>query len=397
MRNSGVPRFLTRKGVPLWRDVVALQWFAQIASAVLVVGFLYFFIANLMEAAEARGLGLGFGFLDGAAGFPVSESVVPYDPARSFAYALWVGFLNTLKVSLVGIVLATVLGFFAALARLSSNWLVRNIAGAYVNIIRNVPLLVQLFIWYFAVFQQLPPVNAAIIFPGPVFLSQRGLYMPGLVPTSSLASWSIAALGAVIIAILVHRLLLNYQLLHGRGTYPFAAGTAGFVMTLFMARLVLGAPPLQVSIPQLGQFNFQGGTRLTPEFAALLCGLVVYTGAFITEVIRGGILSVPKGQIEAARAIGLSGSQTLRLVTLPLALRVIIPPLISQYLNLTKNSSLAIAIGFVDLFFVGRTIINQAGQAIPVFLLVMATYLAMSLVTSLILNVFNKSVQLVER
>jgi general L-amino acid transport system permease protein len=397
MRNTSVPRFLTRKGVPLWRDVVALQWFAQVASAVLVLGFLYFFIANLMKAAEARGLGLGFGFLDGAAGFPVSESVVPYDPSRSFAYALWVGFLNTLKVSLVGIVLATVLGFFAALARLSSNWLVRNIAGAYVNIIRNIPLLVQLFIWYFAVFQQLPPVNAAIIFPGSVFLSQRGLYMPGLVPTSSLAGWAIAALGAFFLAILVHRLLLNYQLLHGRPTYPLAAGAAAFAVTLFVTRLVLGAPPLQVSIPQLGQFNFQGGTRLTPEFAALLCGLVVYTGAFITEVIRGGILSVPKGQIEAARAIGLSGSQTLRLVTLPLALRVIIPPLISQYLNLTKNSSLAIAIGFVDLFFVGRTIINQAGQAVPVFLLVMATYLAMSLVTSLILNVYNKSVQLVER
>jgi general L-amino acid transport system permease protein len=374
-----------------------LQWVAQIISAVLVFGFIYFFFSNVLAAAEKRGLGLGFGFLDSEAGFPIGESVIPYDPARSFGYALWVGFLNTLKVALVGILLATLLGFFAALARLSTNWLVRNIAGVYVNIIRNIPLLVQLFIWYFAVFQQLPPVNEAMTLPGPIYLSQRGLYTFGVKPTGSFGLWFLFLLAGLFLAFLAYRILLRHQLRTGQLTYPLLASVFVFVGLLTLGWLLADTPPLEPTIPVLGRFNFEGGLRMTPEFAALLVGLVVYTGAFITEVIRGGILSVPKGQIEAARAMGLSSVQTLRLVLLPLAMRVIIPPLISQYLNLTKNSSLAIAIGYIDLFFVGRTIINQAGQAVPVFLAVMATYLAISLVTSMILNIYNKRVQLVER
>ena len=397
MKSAAAPRFLYRKGVPLWRDVVVLRWVVQIISAVLVFGFIYFFISNVLAAAEKRGLGLGFGFLDSEAGFPIGESIIPYDPARSFGYALWVGFLNTLKVSLVGILFATLLGFFAALARLSTNWLVRNIAGTYVNIIRNIPLLVQLFIWYFAVFQQLPPVNEAITLPGPIYLSQRGLYTIGVKPTGSFGLWLIFLLAGLFLAFLAHRILLSHQLRTGRSTYPMLAGVIVFVCLLTLGWLLVDISPLEPTIPVLGRFNFEGGMRMTPEFAALLAGLVVYTGAFITEVIRGGILSVPKGQIEAAKAMGLNSAQTLRLVILPLAMRVIIPPLISQYLNLTKNSSLAIAIGYIDLFFVGRTIINQAGQAVPVFLAVMATYLMISLVTSMILNIYNKRVQLVER
>jgi general L-amino acid transport system permease protein len=397
MRESRQPRFLYRKGVPFWRDVVVLKWVAQIVSAILVLAFLYFLISNLLSAAEARGLGLGYDFLRVEAGFPMAESVIPYDPSRSFGYALWAGFLNTLKVSVVGIFLATILGLIAALARLSNNWLVSNIASAYVNIIRNIPLLVQLFIWYFAVFQQLPGVNQAISLPGPVYLSQRGLYMVGMLPSDTFTEWLPYLLAGILLGGVVYRVLLGYQVRTGRATYPAVAGVVLLVGLPLAGWPLSSAPPLEKSVPVLGNFNFSGGMRLTPEYAALLAGLVVYTGAFIAEVIRGGILSVSKGQTEAAKAMGFSSIQTLRLVVLPLALRVIIPPLISQYLNLTKNSSLAIAIGFVDLFFVGRTIINQAGQAVPVFLLIMAIYLGLSLFTSFILNIYNKRVQVVER
>jgi general L-amino acid transport system permease protein len=397
MNETRLPGFLYRKGVPVWRDVVVLQWAAQIISAILVIGFIYFLISNVRSAAEARGLGLGFDFLNLSAGFPVAESVIPYDPTRSFGYALWVGFLNTIKVSIVGIFLATILGLIAALARLSTNWLVRSIASVYVNIIRNIPLLVQLFIWYFALFQQFPPVDEAITLPGPIFLSQRGLYSVGLAPTGDFSQWLLFLLAGIILAIIAYQILFRYQLRSGRSTYPLLVGLVIFIGLPTLGWFLAPGTPLQVTVPELGRFNFEGGLRLTPEFAALLAGLVVYTGAFIAEVIRGGILSVSKGQVEAARSLGLTSTQTLRLVTLPLALRVIIPPLISQYLNLTKNSSLAIAIGFVDLFFVGRTIINQAGQAVPVFILIMGIYLSLSLITSFLLNIYNKRVQLVER
>jgi general L-amino acid transport system permease protein len=396
MSQATLPGFLTRKGVPLWRDVEVLKWVAQIVSAALVLGFLAFFISNVIRAADARGLGLGFGFLDGTAGFPIGESAIPYDPSRSFGYALWVGFLNTLKVSLVGIVLATILGFIVAMGRLSSNWLVSNIAGVYVNIIRNVPLLVQLFIWYFAVFQQLPPVQEAISLPGPVFLSQRGLYTVGMQPTGTFGQWMLFVVAGIVLAGLVQWVLTRYQVRTGRSTYSFVFATIILIGLPVVGWFVVGTP-MEKTVPELGRFNFEGGMRLTPEFAALLVGLVVYTAAYIAEVFRSGLLAVQKGQVEAARALGLNPLQTLRLVVLPLALRVIIPPLISQYLNLTKNSSLAIVIGYADLFFVGRTIINQAGQAVPVFLLIMAAYLGLSLLTSLVLNVYNRRVQLVER
>ncbi len=397
MVQTRLPRFLYRKGVPIWRDVVILKWVAQIISALLVIVFIYFLISNLLEAAAARNLGLGYSFLKVAAGFPLAESVIPYDPSRSFGYALWAGFLNTVKVSVIGIILATMLGLVAALGRLSSNWLVRTIAGVYVNLIRNIPLLVQLFIWYFAIFQQLPRVNQAIKLPGPVYLSQRGLYMVGWLPGETFGGWLPFLIGGIVLGGVAHRLLLGYQLRTGRLTYPAIVGLVILIGLPLLGWLLSSTPPLEKSVPELGAFNFSGGLRLTPEFAALLAGLVVYTGAFIAEVIRGGILSVSKGQIEAAKAMGLNPIQILRLVVLPLALRVIIPPLISQYLNLTKNSSLAIAIGYVDLFFVGRTIINQAGQAVPVFILIMAIYLSLSLFTSLILNIYNRRVQLVER
>jgi general L-amino acid transport system permease protein len=386
-----------RRSTPLWRDERVLKAVVQVASAVAVIALMTIAVSNVLEAARLRGLNLGLAFLDDSAGFELSESIIAYEPAMSFGRAFIVGLLNTLKVSLIGMALATVLGLFAALARLSSNWLVSKIASVYIETIRNVPLLVQLFFWYFAVFQQLPSVRNAIVLPGPAYLSQRGLYLTWPVPGETAGLWLAILAAALIAAALVYRNLLRRQVRTGKSTHPALVGLVILLAPPAVAWLLLEPAPFQLSTPELQRFNFTGGLALTTEFAALMTGLVIYTGAFIAEVIRAGIQAVPRGQVEAARAVGLRQAQALRLVVLPQALRVIIPPLISQYLNLTKNTSLAIAIGYPDLFFVGRTIINQAGRAMQVFLLVMAVYLTISLLTSLVMNLYNRRVALVER
>ncbi len=397
MSRSSLPRVFYRKGVPLWRDAVILQWVAQILSAIVVIGFMVFFVSNVLQAAEARGLSWGYGFLDEAAGFPISESLIPYDASYPFVRAFIVGLLNTIKVSLVGVVLATLLGILAAVSRLSTNWLVSKLASVYIEIIRNVPLLVQLFFWYFGFFQTLPPVKDALSLPGPIYLSQRGLYMVWAKPTSTFWSWMVFVGAALLLSGVAYVILSRHQLRTGRTTYPVATALVLLIMLPVIGWFAMSARPLSSTVPELGKFNFDGGLRLTPEFVGLLVGLVVYTGAFIAEVVRAGILSVDKGQFEAARAVGLSSMQVLRLVVFPQALRVIIPPLISQYLNLAKNSSLAILIGYADVFFVGRTIINQSGRAVPVFLLIMAIYLTISTMTSIVMNMYNRRVRLVER
>jgi general L-amino acid transport system permease protein len=397
MSQASLTRFLYRRGVPLWRDVVVLQWIAQIISAVAVVGFIVFFIQNVLEAANARGLGLGFDFLGDAAGFPLPESILEYNPSRPFGYAFLIGLLHTLRVSLVGVVLATLVGIVVALGRLSTNWLVSKLASTYIEIIRNVPLAVQLFFWYFAVFQQLPSVQESLEMPGPIYLNQRGLYTVWAQPTATFGTWMIFVAAAVILSGVSHRVLIRRQVQTGKSSYPVATALALLLGLPALGWLVVGASPLEKTVPELGRFNFQGGLTLTPEFAALLTGLVIYTGAFIAEVVRAGIQAVHKGQFEAARALGLRPISVLRLVVFPQALRVIIPPLISQYLNLAKNSSLAVLVGYPDLFFVGKTTINQAGRAVPVFVLMMAAYLAISLVTSAIMNIYNRRVRLVER
>ncbi len=383
--------------VPFWRDDRVLKAAAQVISAAAVIGLVWLFASNVLNAARQRGLDLGFGFIDDAAGFAIGESPVPFDPSESFGRALVVGLLNTLQVALIGIVLATILGTAIALARLSSNWLVSRIAGVYIDIIRNVPLLVQLFFWYFGIFQQLPPVRQSLTLPGPVHLSQRGLYMPWPQATTATGPWLATLLAGIVLAVAAYRLLLRRQIITGRAMYPGPIALTLLIGLPLIGLFAVGGRPFAISVPVFQRFNFEGGLRLSTEFAALLTGLVIYTAAFTAEVVRAGIQSVPRGQIEAARAVGLTQAQLLRLVVFPQALRVIIPPLISQYLNLTKNSSLAVAIGYPDLFFVGRTIINQAGRAVPVFALVMGVYLALSLITSAIMNIYNRRVLFVER
>ncbi|MFQ5341282.1 MAG: amino acid ABC transporter permease [Anaerolineae bacterium] len=398
MKQSGSRiRVLTYGGVPLWRDVRVIQAAAQIVSAILVIGFLAFFIDNVLKAADARGLSLGFDFLNVSAGFPIGESVIDYDPSNTFARAFIVGILNTLKVAGVGVVLATLLGTILGVARLSTNWLVRMIASIYIETIRNVPLLVQLFFWYFAVFRRLPPVQESIHASDLIFLNQRGVYMIWFDPTPTFSTWLVILLAAVILAIGLWVVLSRWQLRTGRSTYPVLSALGTLILVPALGWFLLTQPPLTLNVPVLGRFNFEGGIKLTTQFSALLLGLVIYTASFIAEIVRAGIQSVSRGQVEAARAIGLSNLQALRLVIFPQALRVLIPPLISQYLNLTKNSSLAVAIGYPELFTVGRIMINQAGRAVPVFVMVMVAYLVMSLTFSVVLNFYNRRVRFVER
>ncbi len=386
-----------RSETPFWRDERVLRIAAQIVSAVLVIGFLYWVVANVLNAAEDRGLSLGFNFLKEAAGFPIGESVVPYDPSKSFTYAFWVGILNTLKVSVVGIVFATILGTIVGIARLSTNWLVNRLALVFIEFHRNIPLLVLLLLWYSGVFTKLPRVQESITWPGPSYLNQRGLYLtwPRLTSTGSI--FVIAASLGVILAIIAWTVLRKLRETSGRPTYFGAVSLAFLIVVPTIGWFLAGGRPFDLDIPVLSGFNFKGGLYLSPEFTAMLVGLVTYTASFIAEVVRAGIQAVSRGQLEAARAVGLSYSQVLGLVIMPQALRIIIPPLISQYLNLTKNSSLAIFVGYPEIFFIGKTTINQAGRAVQVFALIMAVYLSISLVTSLVLNIYNRRIQLVER
>ena len=354
-------------------------------------------MANLLSAADKRGLSLGFDFLTQEAGFPIGESVIDYEPSDSFRYAFGVGILNTLKASVLGVFLATVLGVFVGLARLSSNWLVRNVAGVYIQTFRNIPLLVQLFFWYFAIFQALPLVQEAIRIPGPVYFSNSGIYLTSPVTTSSFGPWLATLALGVAVAIALRVVLMWRARRTGRPFHAVVVPGAAFVATGLISWFAVGDSPLVRSVPVLGAFNFAGGTRVTPEFGALLVGLVLYTATFIAEIVRAGVQSVNRGQTEAASALGLTGAQTTRLVILSQALRVIVPPVISQYLNLTKNSNLAVAIAYPELFTVGKTMINQAGRALPIFLLIMVAYLAMSLTSAAIGNLYDRRVQLVDR
>lgn len=383
--------------IPVWRDERYLSVAAQIVSSIVVFGLLYWMARNFIEITSQRGISLSYKFLDEPAGFPISETFIPYDPTMSFGRAFLVGLVNTLVVSAVGIFLATILGFIVSLARLSTNWLFNRLAVAFIEFHRNIPLLVLLFLWYFAVFNRLPPVRESIVLPGPIYMNLRGLYIswPRLTETGSVFIGFLIA--GLILSLIAWNVLVKVRVRTGRETYyvPIALGIL-FIFPL-IGWFAAGGRPLSLDVPVLEGFNYRNGLRLTPEFGAMLVGLTTYTAAFIAEVIRGGIQAVNRGQTEAARAVGLKNTQVLRLIVIPQALRVIIPPLISQYLNLTKNSSLALAIGYQELFAIGKVTINQAGRAVPVFLMVMATYLMLSLVTAFVLNIYNRRIQFVER
>jgi general L-amino acid transport system permease protein len=369
---------------------------AQVVVVLAVALLVAFLAGNLTSTMANRGLSFEYGFLEQRAGFEIGESPVPYSSSDTYGQAFLVGLLNTLFVGVVGIVLATILGVIVGVARLSNNWLVNRVAGAYVELMRNTPLLVQLFFIYFAILLQLPPVADTIALPGSVFLNQRGLFVPGPQPSSSFVPW-LALVGAGVVALLIARVGAARRVAAGRPGYPVGRyGLPALALVAVVGWFVLGAAPLTFDLPVRGRFNFSGGLALSTSFTALLVGLVIYTAAFIAEVVRGGIQAVRRGQVEAARALGLSEGDTLRLIVFPQAMRIIVPPMTSQYLNLVKNSSLAIAVGYPDLFKVGVTMSNQTGQPVPVIVLVMGTYLAISLVTSLLMNIYNRRVQVEE-
>ena len=390
-------RAASSHSIPFWRDIRVLRVIGQIMFLLLIAAGIWWLLNNLQNNLQATGLRIGFSFLKNTAGFPISEGI-RYDPTDVNGYAFWVGIVNTIRVAVIGIVLATVLGTVVGVARLSSNWLVKKLAGIYVEVIRNIPLLVQLFFWYFAVMiTALPMVKSAIRLPGSIYLSRRGVYIPWATPTESLTTWMFYLIGGLVLAIIVY-VLRRAQLKRAeRPGFPILWAALALILVGIGGWFLTSGNPLVLSVPVLGKFNFTGGLWLSASFTALVLGLSVYTGAFIAEIVRAGILAVSKGQTEAAKAVGLTGIQVLRLVILPQALRVIIPPLASQYLNLTKNSSLAILIGYYDLMNVGTTIFNQTGRAVEMILLIMASYLTMSLFTSLLMNWYNRRMKLVER
>jgi general L-amino acid transport system permease protein len=366
----------------------------QLLLIAVLAWLAYEFAVNAAANLSARNIASGFAFLDNTAGFGISQTLIPYSETDTYGRAFLVGLLNTLLVSGIGIVLATVLGFLIGIGRLSTNWLVARLAGGYVELVRNLPHLFHILFWYLAVLGTLPSPRQSLSVFGVVFLNNRGFVVPALHPGERFVYvWVALALGvAVTIALAIWARRMRERT--GR-QIPILWKACALILGLpFLAFLAAGEP-MEVELPHLAGFNFVGGARIIPEFVALLVALSIYTASFIAEVVRAGILAVPRGQSEAALALGLRRSQVLRLIVLPQALRIIVPPLTNQYLNLTKNSALAVAIGYPDLFavFAGTTL-NQTGQAIEIIAITMAVYLSISLATSLAMNWYNARVNL---
>ncbi|MGP8305073.1 amino acid ABC transporter permease [Vibrio sp. YIC-376] len=369
----------------------------QIIAVGALIFFFYTIVNNALNNLDARGIATGFDFLDKEAGFGIGLTLIDYDETYTYGRTFIVGLLNTALVSVLGIILATAIGFTMGVARLSTNWLVSRLAAVYIETFRNIPLLLQIFFWYFAVLQALPSARQSISLGEAIFLNVRGLYLPAPILKNGSGVVIAAFLIGLVATLSISIWAKNKQRLTGQQS-PMARIALGLVVGLPLVVYLLVGMPISLEYPALKGFNFQGGISIIPELAALLVALSVYTAAFIAEIVRSGINAVSHGQSEAAMSLGLPRSKTLKLVVIPQALRIIIPPLTSQYLNLTKNSSLAMAIGYPDLVsvFAGTTL-NQTGQAIEIIAMTMGVYLALSLITSALMNLYNRKVALVER
>jgi general L-amino acid transport system permease protein len=355
-------------------------------------------VNNAIENLRRARIASGFEFWNFTSGFDISQTLIDYSSTSTYGRAFWVGLINTLVVAAFGIVLATILGFLMGIARLSKNWLLARLAGGYVELIRNLPLLLQLLFWYNAVLKALPDLRESLTLPGGGFLNNRGLFLPQPIFQAKGFEAVLAALIVGIIGAIAFRIWARRRQEKTGQQAPVVWVALGLIIGLPLVVYFLAGEPITLSYPQKGRFNINGGLELLPEFVALLFGLVVYTGAFIAEVVRAGILAVSHGQTEAAYSLGLRPRPTLRLVVIPQAMRVIVPPLTSQYLNLVKNSSLAVFVGYPDLVQVfAGTVLNQTGQAVEVIAVTMAVYLTISLVTSLAMNWYNSRMALVER
>lgn len=375
--------------------------FRSIVFQILAVGalcvFFYTIVNNALTNLDSRGIATGFDFLSQEAGFGIGLTLIEYDETFSYGRTFFIGLLNTALVSVLGIMLATVLGFSMGIARLSSNWLVSRFAAIYIEIFRNIPLLLQIFFWYFAVLQALPSARQSMSLGEAIFLNVRGLYFPAPVLEQGSSIVIASLITGVIATFVINIWANNKQKLTGQQT-PMLRIAAALIVGLPLVTYFVMGMPISAEYPVLKGFNFKGGISIIPELAALMLALSIYTAAFIAEIVRSGINAVNHGQTEAAMSLGLPRTRTLKLVIIPQALRIIIPPLTSQYLNLTKNSSLAMAIGYPDLVsvFAGTTL-NQTGQAIEVIAMTMGVYLTLSLLTSALMNIYNRKVALVER
>lgn len=373
------------------------QVIGQILILILLGALFWTAASNAISNLQRQNIASGFGFWNNTAGFDISQTLISYSATSSYGRAFWVGLLNTLLVSAIGIVLATIVGFVMGIARLSSNWLIARLATVYVEVARNVPLLLQLFVWYFALIPQLPLPRQSWLLPAGAVLNNRGLSLP--VPVLQPDAGIVLAALAIGIAASVALKIWAARRWRATGVrFPVFWASLGLIVGLpLLVAAVLGFP-VTFQYPELSGFNYSGGIVVLPEFIALLAGLVFYTGAFIAEIVRSGIQGVSSGQKEAARALGLTNGQMLKLVVIPQAMRIIIPPLTSNYLNLTKNSSLGVAIAYPDLVSVfAGTVLNQTGQAIEVISITMLVYLTLSLLTSAFMNWFNARMKLVER
>jgi len=369
----------------------------QIVLIGAVAAFLAYIGSNTAHNLHQRGIATGFAFLHQKAGFGIIQHLIPYDESYTYGRTFLVGLLNTVLVSVLGIICATILGFIIGIARLSSNWLISKLAAVYIETFRNLPLLLQIFFWYFSVLRPLPSPRNSLSIGESLFLNNRGIYLPRPIFEDNF-SWVLWCLVAVIgFIVVLARWAKKRQMATGQ-QFPVLFTSLGLLVTLPPLTYFLAGSPLQWELPALRGFNFQGGITVIPELAALLIALSVYTASLIAEIVRSGILSVSHGQTEAAHALGLRPGKTLRLVIIPQAMRVIIPQMTSQYLNLVKNSSLATAIGYPDLVavFAGTTL-NQAGQAIEIIAMTMAVYLTISLLISAFMNWYNARSMLKER
>lgn len=377
--------------VPLWRNTRVIKILGQVLVLAIVSIAIAYLASNLIANFRRLNLTLGFDFLSSSASFGIANPPIEYRATDPYIRALLVGLINSLRVMFFGIIMAVVLGISVGIGRLSNNWLVRKLAGIYVEILRNTPLLLQLFFWYFAVFLRLPKIEQPLIVGDSIFLTNRGLDVPWFVPTSATWLSLTAIIGCILLAIAAWN-QRNQAIERGEGTRFWLWSSMSAIAIVML--LVFG---MEWSVPQLQNNSIRGGLNLSPEFATLLIGLGIYTSAFIAEVVRAGIESVSEGQWEAAKALGLKPSAMMQLVIFPQALRVMIPPLTSEFLNLAKNTSLAIAIGYSDIYAIGSTISNQTGKSLEILAIIMAVYLTISLIVSWVMNRLNASVQLQER
>ncbi|MDF2999397.1 MAG: polar amino acid transporter, inner rane subunit [Xanthobacteraceae bacterium] len=369
----------------------------QLIALILVVLLGWMFVENARDNLAAQKIATGFGFLDNTAGFGISQTLIPYSETSTYGRAFVVGLLNTILVAVVGIFLATIIGFLVGVGRLSKNFVVRLISTTYVEVLRNLPPLFQILFWYLAVLSAMPSPRQSISIFGEVFISNRGLIIPRPLfgEGTGLVLWAFGA--ALLAVILIGYWARGRQEETGR-RFPMLWVGLGILVLVPLAAMIFTGFPITFERPELKGFNFAGGLRVIPEFVALTVALATYTAAFIAENVRSGIMAVSHGQTEAAHSLGLRNSQTLRLVVIPQAMRVIIPPLTNQYLNLTKNSSLAVGIGYPDLVAVfAGTSLNQTGQAIEIIAITMGVYLVLSILTSFVMNAYNKRIALVER